>query len=69
MVINMKVEKIELIRGFMEDDSVDLKINNVEIATANYDEHGSYSYYIMNDVAEGLSKLFDVPVEEVFIKK
>jgi hypothetical protein len=59
----MKIKSIKIIQGYDRDTPVYFYINDVEITSTNYDEHGSAGYYILCEMAENLSKLSGVKLE------
>jgi hypothetical protein len=59
----MKIETVKLVRAFDRDVGSRLLVNGVEIASANYDDHGDAGAEVLYAMHQGLARLAGVSAE------
>ncbi len=60
----MQIKSLKILRAYDRDTGAALFVNGEVVTTVNYDEHGSDGERVLVAVAEGLSKLSGLRVEE-----
>lgn len=60
----VKIESVKLMRAFDRDTGARLLVNGREVASINFDEHGSEGADVLDQVLAGLAAIAGVQPEE-----